>query len=44
MVAIFKGTEARYMVYEDGLLVLARALVADGYKREAQQREEGPDA
>ena len=34
LVAVFKATEARYMVYEDGLLTLARAVLAAGYKRE----------
>ena len=35
LVAAFGATEARFMVYEDALRVLARAVLAAGYKRES---------
>ena len=34
LVLAFKGTEARYLTYEEALPVLARAVLAAGYKRE----------
>ncbi len=36
LVAAFKGTEARYLGYDEALPVLARAALAAGYKREPQ--------
>lgn len=41
LVAVFQGTPARFMVYEDGIRELARAAVAAGWKREITPREEG---
>ena len=39
IVAVFKGTVARYLGYDEALPVLARAVLAAGYKRESAATE-----
>ena len=41
LVAVFNATEARWLTYDDGMRVMARAVLDAGYKRESAAMKDG---